>query len=311
MAKLKFKVSGQFETIGFQFYPDNYQENFFQPKEVESKKEMQSLIASNARADWFLGLRTHDGSKSHFKLALKLSANEGNQFSIEPSSDGRGIIATVDGNFWADVDDDDTLKQLKKTLKNGTAKFSIVEIFMAREEITMKPFGQEGGTLKGIDWDDYPSMPQAVLIENDIVGAAAKPTKTKIPTELLLPIKTTIEKALAPEELTSTQAALDEGIQLNLGLSIPGGSNEIIIKPSDFDGKFTAKIVNKKLKIAIDANVRFKIDSWIKKHANQAPFDITLSSYWDADGSKVFLGDIDPKTGFSADVVVGKIDMPQ
>lgn len=308
MATLDLHISGEFFTRGFSFYYPDFKENGFRPTEVEDSKEIKRLVSSVDKSAYCLKIRTYDRGDSHLQFLARQADLISGSFNIEADGKSPRIKATVDGVFRLTIDDSDQIKYLKKNLKTGVG-FAITDVHFQRDEIGFSPFGMEGGVIDNIDWDAYDKMPQAQILSTDIVDINKKPAKSKAKPDLALPIKADFQVQLKKEAVEGTKKAIDSGIQLVVGLEIKGGLNSFIVRPDQINGSCSIVLNNTKLLIKIDGFVNFKEDAWIKKYRSQAPFAVTLNSYWDSEGVVRHLGKYNKELDYYETVQVGELHL--
>lgn len=308
MASIDLSIVGEFITRGFSFYYPDYQESGFRPTEVEDPNEVRRLVLSVPESSYCIKVRTYDGSSCHIILLAQQKDLISGEFNIEAADKLACIKAKVNGVFRIEIEDSDDVKYLKKHLKNGIG-FAITDIHLQRDELGPTPFGMEGGVIDGIDWESYKKMPQAQLIGTDIIKLDAQARKSRAKAPLKVPIKVDLKVPIEKNAFATTEQAVKEGLRLNVGLEIKGGLNAFIVKPEQIVGSCSIALKKRELRIQIDGYVEFKEDGWVKKYKNQAPFIITLNSYWDSEGNTRYLGEYNLELGCHESVVVGQLSM--
>jgi len=308
MASIDLSIVGEFSTRGFSFYYPDYQEQGFRPTEVEDSKEVRQLVLSVPQSAYCLELRTYDGSASHITLVARHRDLISGEFTIEADNRLARIRAKVNGVFRIEIDDSDDAKYLKKHMKHGIG-FSVTGIHFQREELGPTPFGMEGGVIDGIDWESYDKMPQAQLVSTNMVKLDVKTQKSRAKPPLKVPIKVDLKLPIEEDALPTTEQAIKDGLCLSVGLGIKGGVNAFIVKPEQIVGLCSISLKKRELRLQIDGHIEFKEDEWVRKYKNQAPFIVTLDSYWDSEGVIRYLGAYNSELGYHESVVVGQLHM--
>lgn len=308
MASIDLSIVGEFITRGFSFYYPDYQETGFRPTEVEDPNEVGRLVLSVPKSSYCLALRTYDGSSSHIMLLARQKELISGDFTIEADNEFPRIKAKVNGVFKIEIENPDDAKYLKKQMKAGLG-FAITDVHFQREELGPTPFGMEGGVIDGIDWESYEKMPQAQLMGTDMIKLDAKAQKSRAKPLLKVPIKVDLKVPIEKAAFATTEQAVKEGLRLLVGLGIKGGSNTFIVKPEQIVGSCSIYLKKQGLGIQIDGYVEFQEDGWVRKYKDQAPFIVTLDSYWDSEGNTRYLGEYNSECGYYESVVVGLLSM--
>ena len=309
MGALLLRIEGEYEVSNVQVFSKMPGENFFRPEIVLINKEFSKILTDGRICDWSVGISTFDGGPSHFTLEARKSVMlPGGSFDVNMNDAGNRLVAKVAGDFEILVDDVDTLKYLKKSLKAAKVGFAVTSLGFERTRDDGATHGLEGGPVTGLNYEDYSSMPLAKLLSTDIAIVASAAPKRKS-SEINLPIKMSIRKSLNSSESKSTKEALESGLQLNVGLTIERGINEFIVRASDISGSVSVEMQGDALCLDIDGFVKFKPDAWVRKYKEMSPFKITVNSYWDSDGAKIYLGKYSKASDSYSDVVVGEVSI--
>lgn len=308
MATLELHIVGEFSTRAFSYYYADYKENGFRPADIEDPAEVKRLVLSTDKSAYCLAVRSYDSNGTHIRLLARQKDLISGDFTIEADGNLPRIKAKVNGTFEVKINDPDDIKYFKKYLKSGIG-FAVTDVHFQREEVDIYPFGMEGGVIDGIDWEAYDKMPKAQLMNTDIVDLSRKPSKSKSKPPLKLPLNVDLQLELAEEALTTTDQAVQNGLRLNVGLKIKGGLNSFIVTPDQIVGSCSISIEGTMLSIKLDGYVEFKEDAWVRKYRTQAPFTVTLDSYWDSEGTIGYLGKYNNERGHHESVEVGKLSL--
>jgi len=303
---LELQIVGEFWTRDFSYYYADYKEKGFRPTVIEDPSEIKRIVSSTDKSAYCLAVWSYSGDGTHIQLLARQQDLVSGDFIIEADDNRPCIKARVDGTFKVSIYDSGDIKYLKKNLKNGIG-FSVPYVHFQREEIDEIPFGREGGVIDGIDWEAFEKMPQAQLLNTDVVDLSKKPSKSKAKPPLKLPINADLHLELDEEVITDTEQAVKNGLRLMVGLAIERGSNSFIVTPDQIVGACSISLEGTTLKINIAGYVEFKADAWVRKYRDQAPFTVTLDSYWDSQGNIRYLGKYNEELGYNDTVQVGKL----
>ena len=132
--------------------------------------------------------------------------------------------------------------------------------------------------------------------------------KSKGPSEVHVVVKINAPTPVAPEKMKPLEEALESAAVFSMVFRIKGGSNQFIVRAEDYQGEVTAKLGSNDAIFSFDCIVRHKIDRWMKKYQEEAPFDCFIEGVYDVNGDLHRLGDPD-EDGWRPGVLIGKVSM--
>ena len=304
MSELKLIVKGRFETDNFIYQHYSQVDNI--PPQIDIVKELKEaakLLSGFGFADFKIVVHANVGKGLNVKIDLGAeNLISGKGINVTSGSNIASLHADVDGEFLVDVDVD-SAKQMKKAFSSSKLKFFVTNI-VARKEIA-DPYGflNVSGTISGGEWDDVDSWPAVSLFESPIFS---KKSTAKAKQILKVPVKVSTEIFIEKNKVEAVQKAIEEGMTMRIGLTIPGGVNGFLVKQSDWAGRADFSLNGNFLQVNIDAVHAVEVDAWMKKYKSKAPFGIELECIFDGESDLHYFGGKDAG-GFFASLKVGEI----